>query len=112
MSLDMSLEAPMPRKADVPCSGCGTLTPTGPGSLPAGQQLCQPCRRARKHAEPDSLRPTACDYCAGPLVSKRRGNGRWARSCSRSCASRLRITEGTYPFPGRLARNTTGRNAR
>ncbi len=85
-------------KPDVPCAGCSTLLWSGTTSLPAGLRMCQPCRRARKNAEPDDARPTTCGYCEAPFVSKRRGNGHWSRACSKSCASRLRFVESPPRF--------------
>ncbi len=88
----------MPRRPDVPCARCGRLLFGGRTSLPSGERVCQPCRRARKGAEPDEARPPECGYCLGPFVSKRRGDGRWARACSKSCARRLQLADGSHPF--------------
>lgn len=68
----------MPR-ADTPCAGCGKLLQTGPNSLPAGQRMCHPCRRARPRRDPRQCALPECDVIYTPTHEAQ-------RFCSMGCA--------------------------
>lgn len=73
-----------PKKPDTPCSVCGLLTYTGPGSRPADQRICRPCRRERTTVT------VSCAVCDEPFDRPRRGSPR--KTCSTACTFILRIT--------------------
>lgn len=100
----------MPR-ASSPCSGCGKPMTTGPGSLPAGQRTCRPCRKiqprpygARTPGAAAASKGAPCRACGSTFASTRRPTGGSRRTtCSDVCAQRLRTagkrvrTGGTCP---------------
>lgn len=56
---------------------------------------------ARKPHEVDPARPTRCAHCGDEFESRRRSRangGAWIRCCSKSCARRLAMAEGTHQF--------------
>lgn len=75
----------MSYKPDVPCSRCGKLLYSAPGSLPAEQRMCRPCRRSRPGAKPYRRNTTGlCSHCGGPVGLDR--YGRPPMTCSPACA--------------------------
>lgn len=58
----------------------------------AGRQLCDPCLE-RKRCAPAATRP--CAYCAEPFTIPEREAKRGQRTCSKSCARRLRVEPAT-----------------
>lgn len=71
------------------CADCNKRMLAGPGSLPQGEAVCLECRRA---AAPGL---TDCPIC-GDRFEPIRSRRSWTRSCSKPCAMRLAIREGTH----------------
>lgn len=79
---------------DAPCADCGTMLPGNAKSLPAGQRLCHPCRRARAGRPPSTRavdQPRPCPRCGTVFVPPRACPSR--RVCSEACG-RERMAEG------------------
>lgn len=75
----------MTKRPDTPCSGCGKLLYTGPGSLP--QPTCRECRAKRRPERRNQSRtgwqPAKAHYvrCGSEFVTK----VPWQRFCRSAC---------------------------
>jgi hypothetical protein len=97
----------MAHSPNMPCSSCGKLMWAGKGSKPAGQGMCQPCRRvnpehraalaasrvAAERAKYEARRRTLTRDCTQCGVTFQASHSR-VRSCSLTCGQLLRNAEG------------------
>ena len=79
----------------VPCSACGQ--PSGHGLNAAGVDpglvVCRDCRSASK-----PRRPERCEHCDGSFDSRWRSAGAWTRFCSKSCARKAQLADGSHSW--------------
>jgi 5-methylcytosine-specific restriction endonuclease McrA len=81
----------VPRNPDMPCAVCGTLLWRGRTSLPPGQAICQPCRRAGLS---ETMKEVLCLHCGASFRTYR------AKFCSRTCFARFDGERRRISTPG------------
>lgn len=80
-----------PPHRSVACSVCGVAG--WKSKTMAAVYICQPCRREAK-GRSLADRSSACAYCGGAFEAKPHSRLGWTRSCSKSCAAKLRGSGG------------------
>lgn len=86
----------MAKKPNVPCAGCGKLLWGGSSSLPAGQRMCQPCRREQRNGERGWRRKAerACAVCSATFRPWHNPQSACSRACAYSEAGRALWSQG------------------
>lgn len=86
------------RKSVLCAGGCGGRVWIGNGALGEGKSICYPCRRIVRGDDEAGPKPSRCAFCELNFDSKMRSDGRWIRTCSKSCSVRLQLQAGTHNF--------------
>lgn len=82
-----------------PCTVCSEPMRVFPTSAGPGRMTHRACKQ--DGLEPLEVRPTNCANCGDQFKAARKSassGGRWVRCCSRSCARRLEITNGSHAW--------------
>lgn len=77
-----------------PCTYCGELVEMFSTSAGRGKMAHRACRLKN----PVARRIATCGQCAKQFETRKRADGRWIKSCSKSCARKLEVHQGTHLF--------------
>jgi hypothetical protein len=86
-----------PKNSD-PCIYCGEPVLFSATSAGRGKMAHRACRLAN----PASRREVACAHCESLFTSAKRSDGRWTKTCSKSCARKLEISKGEHSWGGHI----------
>lgn len=89
----------MPRKPDTPCSKCGRLLVSGPGSLPVEKRKCRPCRAVARAETTVSANCRGCGVDFTVLAATRKPSWGPPTVCSSACALALATSANRAPRP-------------